>query len=239
MYVRGFSSCSISSPFFFSFEVGVAYPCGLRQCSTCSKPIFTLVAAVPGATTSSGLVEAVITWETVSRSRHGNNFSDGFRVSGCSERARLIGELTVVFGGIISVPLFVSTVCILVPDESRIWHDSPWSLQHQSRCCLFLPRSTSSLSCEESCSIIPFDTSLTCCIALWTFVQYSFCSQSSSLSTDHMRKHDTSPMPLHGSSHTEKGHLLHTCAFDIMKCLSCRHGMWLMSTTSMTTLSRT
>ena len=44
--------------------------------------------------------------------------------------------------------------------------------------------------CEESCYIILFDTSLTCCIALCTFVQYGVCSQSSFLSTDHMRKHD-------------------------------------------------
>ena len=44
--------------------------------------------------------------------------------------------------------------------------------------------------CEESCSIIPYDTSLTCCIALRTLVQKSDCSQSSSLSTGHMRKHD-------------------------------------------------
>ena len=39
--------------------------------------------------------------------------------------------------------------------------------------------------CEESCSIIPVDTS-------FTFDQYSVCPQSSSLSTDHMRKHDDS-----------------------------------------------
>ena len=44
--------------------------------------------------------------------------------------------------------------------------------------------------CKESCSIILFDTSLTCFIALRTFVRYSICSQSSSLSTGHMRKHD-------------------------------------------------
>ena len=44
--------------------------------------------------------------------------------------------------------------------------------------------------CGKSCSIIPFDTSLTCFIALRTFVKYSICSQSSSLSTGHMRKHD-------------------------------------------------
>ena len=44
-------------------------------------------------------------------------------------------------------------------------------------------------SCEESCSLIPFDTSLTCSITLCTVVQKSVCPQSSSLSTDHMRKH--------------------------------------------------
>ena len=44
--------------------------------------------------------------------------------------------------------------------------------------------------CGESCSKIPFDTSLTCFIALRTFVKYSFCSQSSSFSTGHMRRHD-------------------------------------------------
>ena len=43
--------------------------------------------------------------------------------------------------------------------------------------------------CEESYSIIPFDTSLTCCIALCTVAQYSACSQSFSLSTNHTRKH--------------------------------------------------
>ena len=42
---------------------------------------------------------------------------------------------------------------------------------------------------EESCSIIPFDTSLICCIALRTVVQFCVCPQSSSLSTGHMRKH--------------------------------------------------
>ena len=41
---------------------------------------------------------------------------------------------------------------------------------------------------EESYSTILFDTSLTC-IALCTVVQYSACSQCSSHSTDHMRKH--------------------------------------------------
>ena len=44
--------------------------------------------------------------------------------------------------------------------------------------------------CGESCSIIPSDTSLTCFIALRTFVKCSICSQSSSFSTGHMRKHD-------------------------------------------------
>ena len=46
-------------------------------------------------------------------------------------------------------------------------------------------RDGSEEECEESCSIIPVDTSL-------TFAQKSVCPQSSSLSTDHMRKHDDS-----------------------------------------------
>ena len=74
--------------------------------------------------------------------------------------------------------------------------------------------------CEKSCSRISFNTSLTCCIALCTFVQYSVCSQSSSSAPITRASTMTSPMPLHGSSHTEKGHLLYTCAFDIIKCLS-------------------
>ena len=44
--------------------------------------------------------------------------------------------------------------------------------------------------CGESRSIIPSDTSLTCFIVLRTFVKCSICSQSSSLSTGHVRKHD-------------------------------------------------
>ena len=42
-----------------------------------------------------------------------------------------------------------------------------------------------SQTCEESFSIITVDTS-------FTFAQYCVCPQSSSLSTDHMRKHDDS-----------------------------------------------
>ena len=52
-----------------------------------------------------------------------------------------------------------------------------------------VPKARPKQTCDESYSIIPFDTSLTCCIALCTVVQYCVCPQSSSLSTDHMRKH--------------------------------------------------
>ena len=74
--------------------------------------------------------------------------------------------------------------------------------------------------CEESCSIVPFGTSLTCCMALCTFAQYSVCPQSSSLSTDDMRKHDDSTHSSVWAQVTLKEHLLYTCAFDIFKCLS-------------------
>ena len=75
--------------------------------------------------------------------------------------------------------------------------------------------------CEESCSIIPFDTSLTCCIALCTVVQYSVCPQSSSLSTDHVRKHiDITHASAWLKDTLKRDILSYTCAFDIIKCLS-------------------
>ena len=40
MYVRGFSSWSISWPYFFSFEVVVAYPRGFPQCFNLFQPDF-------------------------------------------------------------------------------------------------------------------------------------------------------------------------------------------------------
>ena len=75
-------------------------------------------------------------------------------------------------------------------------------------------RDGSEEECEESCSRNLVDTS-------FTYAQYSVCPQSSSLSIDHMRKHEDS---IYASAWLKvtlkKGHLLYTCAFDIMKCMS-------------------
>ena len=47
----------------------------------------------------------------------------------------------------------------------------------------------------------------------------------------------TSPMPLHGSSHTAKRHLLYTCAFDIINFLPCRQRPPTMQATSLQPLA--
>ena len=88
-----------------TFEGVVTYSCeegmdgSFPSVSACSKLTFSFVAVVRDAITASGLAEAVITWETVSRSGTAKTSSTARVVGVLRGPVKLIGELTVYTAG--------------------------------------------------------------------------------------------------------------------------------------------